>query len=144
MPIVIVQTYPSASHTIWPIIRPKGNGFTSMTPALHRTFPIPPSAHGNGSSMGGANASQERECRRFGAGEHTVRLTVTDADGISNSTTRSFTVTEAVPSAASRASVNRVGSLSYFNSTSGYAWTPIVSYRWTFGDGGSTDGTGRS
>ena len=79
--------------------------------------------------------------QQFGAGEHTVKLTVWDAAGISNSTLRYFNLTNVSPLAIFDCGSAKVGTVIYFNSTSSYAWTPIVGYRWDFGDGNTTNGT---
>jgi hypothetical protein len=140
--IEIVQTYPSANHTLWPVSPSEGEWTSFNDTSMSSTV-----SHSAVCSwqweFDGVNANTTKNAmQRFGAGEHTVRLTVTDADGISNSTPiRSFNVAEVEPLAGFHAAINKVGSLSYFNSTSKFAWTPIVNYRWTFGDGTATDGT---
>ncbi len=139
--IVIDQTYPSASCTIWPDSPSEGRWVS-----FNDTSQPSGVSHAAVSSwqweFDGVHANGSQDAKQnFGAGEHTVRLTITDDDGISNSTLWSFHVTEAKPSAAFQSAINRVGSLSFFNSTGGLSWTPIVSYRWTFGDGSETNGT---
>ena len=141
--IKIVQTYPSASFTITPPSPSEGT-WVSFNDSSHSSNVSHSAIQGWQWEFDGAPSNTTSNARhQFGAGEHTVRLTVRDADGISNSTPlHFFNVTESRPTAGFQSSPAKVGSSVYLNSTSVFAWTPIVRYCWNFGDGNSVNGTG--
>jgi hypothetical protein len=141
VPIKIVQTYPSASCTIWPGMLSEGLWVSFNDTSRSSTISHSAISSWEWEFDGVITNTSKNAKQHFAAGVHTVRLSVTDTDGISNSTPlHSFTVSEVAPSASFQSAINRVGSPSYFNSTSRFAWTPIVGYRWDFGDGSSKDG----
>jgi hypothetical protein len=140
--ITILQTYPSVNLTIWPLSPTEGSWLSFNDTSQSSNVSKSPIQAWQWEFDGTISNTTKNAMQRFGAGEHTVKLTIKDADGISNSTRlRFFNVTEVPPSARFQVSSAKVGTAVYFNSTSSYAWTPIVGYRWDFGDGNTTNGT---
>lgn len=140
--MTVLQTFPSADLTIWS--RSSSEGSWMCFNDTSRPSDISHSAlqSWQWEFDGTVGNDTQNAKQHFGAGEHTVRLTIEDVDGVSNSTAlRFFNVTEVSPMAGFRSGSARVGSLVYFNSTSEFAWTPIVTYRWDFGDGTAINGT---
>ena len=95
---------------------------------------------GDGSSGNGATVNKTYAA----AGTFTVTLTVADSGGLTNSSTRSVTIT--VPNTAPVAVISGATAgltgvvLSFSGSGSTDAEGPIASYAWTFGDGTSGSG----
>ncbi|MGD0818193.1 MAG: PKD domain-containing protein [Methanomassiliicoccales archaeon] len=143
--ITVLQTYPSADLTIWPELPSEGSWILFNDMSLRSTVSNSPIQTWQW-MFDGVNGNITKNAKqRFGAGEHTVMLKVTDANGVTNSTPlRFFNVTEVQPMAGFTISSAKVGSPVYFNSTSSFAWTPIVIYNWSFGDGNMTSGANPS
>jgi PKD repeat protein len=96
-------------------------------------------AWGDGGTSTGATATHAYDA----AGTYTVTLTVTDAGGLSGTTTRQVTVTappvNAAPTAAFTASVANLQA-SFDGSASADIDGSIAGYAWSFGDGATATG----
>ncbi|MFG6490622.1 PKD domain-containing protein, partial [Roseateles sp. BYS78W] len=95
---------------------------------------------GDGTSASGVSATKTYSA----AGSYTVTLTVTDAGGLTNSTTQTVVITAAnqppVASISGPTSGLVGASLSFSGAGSTDAQGAIASYAWTFGDGTSASG----
>ena len=93
---------------------------------------------GDGSTATGATTSHTY----VDAGDHTLRLTVTDNDGAKDTTTRAVTTTANVAPTAAFTSTVDGPTVAVDASTSSDTDGTVASYVWDFGDGAS--GTGRT
>jgi len=142
MTLTVLQTYPSSNLTVWPLSPPEGSWILFNDTSFRSNITNSPIQKWQWEFDDAAKNITQNASQQFGAGEHKVRLMVTDADGISNWTVmRFFNVTMVLPLADFDSSTAKVGSPVYFNSTSSFAWSSIVDYKWNFGDGTETDGT---
>ena len=134
--VIVGETYPSPSFTVWP--NPANEGAwvhfndTSQVSEISQ-LPIMRWQWEFDDLI--ANTTADAEFR-FGDGEHWARLTVWDSHGTSNASSKLyFNVTNLMPEADFSASPAVEGARVYFNSTSWFAWNPIILYNWSFGSG---------
>ena len=141
----ILQTYPSADLSISPGSPNEGAWLFFNDTSRPSSISNAPLRSWQWEFDGAIGNTSENARQRFPAGIHTVELTVRDADGVLNSTSvMQFSVAEVPPAAGFTSSISKVGSPVYFDSTSTFAWNPIVGYSWDFGDGNTTVGSSHS
>ncbi len=134
--IDIMKPYPIADLTIGPSELLEGNWLyfndTSELPNITGSH----ITHWQWAFDGNIMNTTENATYHFLPGEHNLTLTVTDSEGLENSTSRAFIVSPVQPISNFTVSTIRANSITYFNSTS---WSPlgdqVLNYTWSFGDG---------